>query len=104
MKYSTHANLTVDLWRQAVEFVPEGMKTPLTRAIETTASEIEDESRLIPTIGGFVAVAAVYAVVPVLVVADGPLLFGDAIAAGLLAIPDPVIFAFGYNVTEWIID
>jgi len=102
MKYPSHGNLTVDTWRQATKFNEINAKIPLTRAVQETVKQLQSsgESKLIPTIAGFAAVASVYAAVPVLVAADGPLPFGDVIAVGLLAIPDAAIFAFGYSLFD----
>ena len=102
MKYNTHGSLTVDSWRQLIKFNDVNSKIPMTKAIQETVKQYQkrSESELIPTIAGFATVAAVYAAVPVLVVADGPLPFGDLIAAGLLAIPDAAIFAFGYSLFD----
>ena len=102
MQYSTHGHLTVDSWRQLISFNDVNMKNPRDKAIKETVKQVlaPGESKLIPTVAGFAAVAAVYAAVPVLVAADGPLPFGDAIAVGLLAIPDSAIFAFGYSLFD----
>jgi len=102
MKYSSHGNLTVDSWRQLIKFNDVNSKIPMTKAVQETVKQIRSpgESKMIPTMAGFVAVASVYAAVPVLVVADGPLPFGDVIAVGLLAIPDAAIFAFGYGLFD----
>jgi hypothetical protein len=103
MKYSTHGHLTVDTWRQLTSsFQMENLQIPFERAFKETVKQVDtrEESKLIPTIAGFAAVAAVYAAVPVLVAADGPLPFGDLIAVGLLAIPDAMIFTFGYNLFD----
>jgi hypothetical protein len=102
MKYETHGHLTVDSWRQLIIFNEVNTKIPLTKAIQETVKQVRSpgESKLIPTMAGFAAVASVYAAVPVLVAADGPLPFGDVIAVGLLAIPDAAIFAFGYSLFD----
>jgi hypothetical protein len=102
MKYETHGHLTVDSWRQLIAFNEVNTKIPLTKAIQETVKQIRSpgESLMIPTMAGFAAVASVYAAVPVLVAADGPLPFGDIIAVGLLAIPDAAIFAFGYSLFD----
>jgi len=98
MKYPSHGHLIVDDWRQLTTLTEVNMKIPLTKAVEETVKQIRSpgESKLIPTMAGFATVAAVYAAVPVLVAADGPLPFGDVIAVGLLAIPDAALFGFGY--------
>jgi hypothetical protein len=102
MKYSTHGHLTVDLWRQLTTPFEMNSQTPFEMAFKETVKQVDarEESKLIPTIAGFVAVAAVYAAVPILVASDGPLPFGDVIAIGLLAIPDAVIFAIAYNLFD----
>jgi len=102
MKYGTHGNLTVDTWRKMISFNDVNMKKPRDKAIRAAVKDYQkrDEINLVATVAGFAAVAAVYAAVPVLVAADGPLPFGDAIAVGLLAIPDAAIFAFGYELFD----
>ena len=102
MKYETHGHLTIDTWRQLIKFNDVNSKIPMTKAVQETVKQMSKrkESKLIPTMAGFASVAAVYAAVPALVVSDGPLPFGDAIAVGLLAIPDAAIFAFGYGLFD----
>jgi len=102
MKYSSHGRLSVDQWRQLISFNDVNMKKPIEKAVQATVKDAmkRKESKLIPSIAGFAAVAGVYAIVPALVVADGPLPFGDAIAVGLLAIPDYAIYAFGYSLFD----
>ena len=102
MKYPTHGNLSIDQWRQMSQEFEFATTIPIVRAFESTANSLSSrkESKLIPTMAGFAAVAGVYAAVPALVVVDGPLPFGDAIAVGLLAIPDAAIFAFGYSLFD----
>jgi hypothetical protein len=106
MKYSTHGHLTVDLWRQLTTPFEMDTQTPFQRAFKETVKQVEarEESKLIPTIAGFVAVAGVYAAAGILIVGDGPLPFGDVIAVGLLAIPDALIFAFGYSLADYFFD
>ncbi|AXH73701.1 MAG: hypothetical protein [Cressdnaviricota sp.] len=102
MKYPSHGHLTVDDWRQYIKINEVNAKIPLTKAVQETVKQIRapGKSKLIPTMAGFTAVASVYAAVPVLVAADGPLPFGDVLAVGLLAIPDAAIFAFGYSLFD----
>ena len=102
MKYSSHGHLTVDTWRQLVNTYEIDMQTPFTKAIQETVKQVSNrpESKMIPTIAGFAAVGAVYAAAGILVVGDGPLPMGDAVAAGLLLIPDAAIFAFGYSLFD----
>ena len=101
MKYSTHGNVTVDEWRSNV-FGAIKTDEIIRRTVKSSVKEItrRKESKLIPSIAGFVAVGTVYTAAAVLAVADGPLPFGDAIAVGLLAIPDAMIFAFGYGLFD----
>jgi len=101
MKYGTHGNLTVDAWRQDI-FREVNMTPIIHRSVKTTVKEIirRKESKILPTIAGFAAVGTVYTAAAVLAVADGPLPFGDAIAVGLLAIPDAAIYAFGYELFD----
>jgi len=102
MKYGTHGNLTVDTWRKMISFNDINMKKPRDKAIIAAVKDYQkrDEFNLVATVAGFATVAAVYAAVPILVASDGPLPFGDAIAVGLLAIPDAAIFAFGYELFD----
>ncbi len=102
MKFSTHGNLSIDQWREQNVIDSSNTTLPLLMALKETVKQVSKrkESKLIPTMAGFATVAAVYAAVPVLVVADGPLPFGDVIAIGLLAIPDAAIFAFGYGLFD----
>ena len=51
-----------------------------------------------PIVVGLGLLAASYAVAGALIVADGPLPFGDAIALGILAVPDVVWFGIGYAI------
>jgi len=101
MKYSTHGSLTLDQWRSNV-FGAINTDEIIRRSVRTSVKEItrRKESKIIPTIAGFAAVGTVYTAAAVLAVADGPLPFGDAIAVGLLAIPDAAIFAFGYELFD----
>jgi len=101
MKYLTHGNLTVDEWRRTSFRMLMDNQDVIESLVRVNASSLAaGDTDIIPTIAGFAAVGTVYAVAGALAVADGPLPFGDAIAVGLLAIPDSVIFAFGYSLFD----
>jgi len=101
MKYPTHGELTVDHWRSSAFRLIQDNYDVIDSLVRTKSFDVASgDAELIPTIAGFAAVGTVYAISGALVVADGPLPFGDAIAAGLLAIPDSVIFAFGYQLFD----
>jgi len=101
MFHSSHGNLNVDTWRSSTtEIILDNYSSIESLVLKESHMLVRGDSELIPTIAGFAAVATVYAVAGALAVADGPLPFGDAIAVGLLAIPDPVIFAFGYSLFD----
>ena len=51
-------------------------------------------------VGGVGALIGAYSLAGVLVVADGPLPYGDVIAAGILLIPDVVIYGIGYDLAS----
>jgi len=101
MFHSSYGNLTVDSWRASTTQILIDNFTSIESLVITETSRVtRGDSDLIPTIAGFGAVASVYAAAGALAVADGPLPFGDAIAVGLLAIPDTAIFAFGYSLFD----
>jgi len=58
------------------------------------------DSKIIPHLAGLTAVGGVYVAAGALVAMDGPLPFGDALAVGLLAIPDVAIYAVGYSMFD----
>jgi len=101
MFYSSHGNLTVDTWRvSTTQILIDNFSSIESLVITQSNRALFGDSDLIPTIAGFAAVATVYAAAGALAVADGPLPFGDAIAVGLLAIPDYAIYAFGYSLFD----
>lgn len=51
---------------------------------------------VMPHVAGMAAVGLTYAVAGTLITMDGPLPFGDAVALGLLAVPDVVWYGIGY--------
>lgn len=59
-----------------------------------------DQSKIIPHLAGLTAVGGVYVAAGALVAMDGPLPFGDALALGLLAIPDVAVYAIGYSLFD----
>jgi hypothetical protein len=56
----------------------------------------EDNDELIPHIAGLSVLGLSYAAAGALVAIDGPLPFGDAIAAGIILVPDVVWYGLGY--------
>jgi hypothetical protein len=56
----------------------------------------EDNEELIPHIAGLSVLGLSYAAAGALVAIDGPLPFGDAIAAGIILVPDVVWYGLGY--------
>lgn len=51
---------------------------------------------IIPHVAGMAAVGLTYTVAGLLIAGDGPLPFGDAIAVGILVVPDVVWYGIGY--------
>lgn len=60
----------------------------------------ETSSNVIPHVAGMTAVGLSYMAAGALVAADGPLPFGDAIAVGILAVPDVVWYGIGYSLFD----
>jgi hypothetical protein len=56
-----------------------------------------DTSKIIPHVAGLTTLGLSYAAVGALVLGDGPLPFGDAIALGIIAVPDIVWYGIGYS-------
>ena len=54
------------------------------------------DSDIIPHVAGIAAVGLSYTVAGALVLADGPLPFGDVVALGILAVPDIIWYGVGY--------
>jgi len=101
MFYSDYGNFSVDSWREEVSSSLVLNSSSIAIAIaRASGKQVKKDSKLVPTIAGFVAVGAVYTAATALVLVDGPLPFGDAIAAGLIAIPDAVIFHWGYSLFD----
>ena len=101
MKIKTHGNLTVDQWRKEVahSYSNTGQLILMDAAI-SAASRTKKTSKLIPTIGGFAAMAAVNAAGVALIALDGPAPVLDMFGLALLAIPEPVVFAWGYDLFD----
>ena len=59
-----------------------------------------DRSDLIPHVAGLSALALSYGAAGALIAMDGPLPFGDAIAVGILAVPDIVIYGVAYSLFD----
>jgi len=101
MKFKTHSSLTVDQWRKEVTTSIPGTATILlTDAAIMAARLTKKQSKLIPTIGGFAAMAAVNAAGVGLIALDGPAPVLDIFGMALLAIPEPVVFAWGYDLFD----
>jgi hypothetical protein len=65
---------------------------------------LKKNTKIIPHAAGLTAVGGVYVAAGALVAMDGPLPFGDALAVGLLAIPDVAIYAIGYHAADSLLD
>jgi len=101
MKFKTHGALSVDQWRKEVSTsIPGTAALILSDAAVMAASKTKKDSKLIPTLGGFAAVAAVNAAGVGLIALDGPAPVLDIFGMALLAIPDPVVFAWGYDIFD----
>lgn len=59
-----------------------------------------DRVDLVPHVAGLTALAITYGLAGALALGDGPLPFGDVIAVGILAIPDPLIYYAGYSMFD----
>lgn len=68
--------------------------------LQTHEQKAETAESITGHIGGLVAVGASYAAIGFLVVIDGPLPFGDAIAVGIAAVPDAAWYGLGYWLAE----
>lgn len=55
---------------------------------------------LMPHLAGLTTLGLSYAVAGALVAIDGPLPFGDAVAIGILAVPDLVWYGLGYSLFD----
>jgi len=55
---------------------------------------------LIPHAAGIATVGLSYAVAAALIAGDGPLPFGDVVAAGILLVPDVVWYGIGYTLFD----
>ena len=101
MKFKTHGALTVDQWRKEVSTSLQGTAAIIfSDAAIMAASKTKKGSKLIPTIGGFAAMAAVNAAGVGLIALDGPAPVLDIFGMALLAIPEPVVFAWGYDLFD----
>ena len=59
-----------------------------------------DRVDLVPHVAGITALALTYGLAGALALGDGPLPFGDAIALGILAVPDPIIYLAAYSLFD----
>lgn len=55
---------------------------------------------LLPHVAGLTTLGLSYAVAGALMAIDGPLPFGDAVAIGILAVPDLVWYGLGYSLFD----
>jgi len=55
------------------------------------------EPDLVPHVAGMAMVGLSYTVAGALIAFDGPLPFGDAVALGILAVPDVIWYGVGYS-------
>ena len=67
---------------------------------ETANAASSDRVDLIPHVAGLTFVAASYGLAVSLAASDGPLPFGDAIAVGIIAVPDVVWYGIGYSLFD----
>lgn len=58
------------------------------------------DPNLLPHVAGLTAVGLSYVVAAGLVAFDGPLPFGDALALGIVAVPDLVWYGIGYSLFD----
>jgi len=66
--------------------------------LEEVGSAIDNpDVDLVPHVAGLGAVAMSYGLAVTLAATDGPLPFGDALALGILAVPDVVWYGIGYS-------
>jgi len=63
------------------------------KSLETTGGEKKD---VIPHVAGITVLGMSYAAAAALVAVDGPFPFGDAVAAGIILVPDVVWYGIGY--------
>lgn len=58
--------------------------------------QYEPETPVIPHLAGLTVLGMSYAASAALIAIDGPLPFGDALAVGILAVPDVFWYGLGY--------
>lgn len=61
---------------------------------------LDSDVDLVPHVAGLGAVAMSYGLAVTLAASDGPLPFGDALALGILAVPDVVWYGIGYSLFD----
>jgi len=61
---------------------------------------LDSDVDLVPHVAGLGAVAMSYGLAVSLAASDGPLPFGDALALGILAVPDVVWYGIGYSLFD----
>ena len=61
---------------------------------------LDSDVDLVPHVAGLGAVAMSYGLAVSLAASDGPFPFGDALALGILAVPDVVWYGIGYSLFD----
>lgn len=61
---------------------------------------LDSDVDLVPHVAGLGAVAMSYGLAVALAASDGPLPFGDALALGIIAVPDVVWYGIGYSLFD----
>jgi len=67
---------------------------------EVGDAALDSDVNLVPHVAGLGAVAMSYGLAVSLAASDGPLPFGDALALGILAVPDVVWYGIGYSLFD----
>ena len=67
---------------------------------EVGDAALDSDVDLVPHVAGLGAVAMSYGLAVSLAASDGPLPFGDALALGILAVPDVVWYGIGYSLFD----
>jgi len=65
--------------------------------LEEVVDAVHSDVDLVPHVAGLGAVAMSYGLAVALAASDGPLPFGDALALGIIAVPDVVWYGIGYS-------
>lgn len=67
---------------------------------EVADAATSNRDDLVPHVAGLTFVAGSYGLAVALAAGDGPLPFGDAIAVGIIAVPDVVWYGMGYSLFD----